>query len=60
MISWIAANAATIIIILIIAVLAALALRHVYRNKGGCSCGCKKSCGGCSTCHPEEEHYDKT
>ena len=55
MIAWIAANAATIIIVLVIAVLAALAFKHVWKNRGGCGCG--KSCNGCSACHPD--HHEE-
>lgn len=52
MVTWIAANAATIIISLIILVLTGLAVRSVYKNRGTCSCGSKSGCGGqCSCCH---------
>lgn len=59
MMMWITANVANIIIVLMIAVLAALAFRHVYKNRGSCSCGCggssKTGCGGCSSCHPKPD-----
>lgn len=54
MMNWIAANAATIIISLVLLVLTGLAIRSVYKNRGGCSCGvkggCSGQCGGCGGC----------
>ncbi|WP_320967701.1 FeoB-associated Cys-rich membrane protein [Hungatella hathewayi] len=52
MVTWLAANAATIIISMIILALTGLAVRSVYKNRGTCSCQSKSGCGGqCSCCH---------
>lgn len=52
MVTWIAANAATIIISLILLVITGLAIRSVYKNRGTCSCGSKSGCkGACGCCH---------
>lgn len=60
MMTWIAANAATIIISLVLLVCVGLAVRSVYKNRGSCSCGAKGGCGGqcgcCSGCTPGHKH----
>lgn len=44
---WFAANGATLVIALILLILVFFAARRVYKNKGGCGCGCKGGCEGC-------------
>lgn len=50
MLAWLAANAATIIILMVIIVLAGLAFRYMHKHGGTCGgdCGgCGGSCSGC-------------
>lgn len=51
MMIWIAAHGATIVISIIMLVLIGLAVRHIYRHRGSCGCGCEKGCPGHCDCH---------
>lgn len=44
---WIAANGSTALIAAGLVLLAALAGRRAWKNRGGCGCGCE-GCAGCS------------